>query len=64
MAGRQFFLFSCILLAIPFSAKADENLVELVKKIKWGCMNKNYPERAEEDRHRFRQLADSQINKS
>ena len=34
MAGRQFFLFSCILLAFPFSAKADENLVELVKKVK------------------------------
>ena len=34
MAGRQFFLFSCILLAFPFSAKADENLVELVKKTK------------------------------
>jgi tetratricopeptide (TPR) repeat protein len=34
MAGRQFFLFSCILLAFTFSAKADENLVELVKKIK------------------------------
>jgi S1-C subfamily serine protease len=34
MAGRQFFLFSCLLLAFPFSAKADENLVELVKKTK------------------------------
>ena len=34
MSGRQFFLFSCILLAFPFSAKADENLVELVKKTK------------------------------
>jgi len=34
MAGRQFFLFSCLLLAFPFSAKADEKLVELVKKIK------------------------------
>ena len=34
MAGRQFFLFSCILLAFPFSAKADEKLVELVKKVK------------------------------
>jgi Flp pilus assembly protein TadD len=34
MAGRQFFLFFCILLAFPFSAKADENLVELVKKTK------------------------------
>jgi tetratricopeptide (TPR) repeat protein len=34
MAGRQFFLFSCILLAFSFSAKADENLVELVKKTK------------------------------
>jgi len=34
MASRQFFLFSCILLAFPFSAKADENLVELVKKTK------------------------------
>jgi tetratricopeptide (TPR) repeat protein len=34
MAGRQLFLFSCLLLAFPFSAKADENLVELVKKTK------------------------------
>jgi S1-C subfamily serine protease len=34
MAGRQFFLLSCLLLAFPFSAKADENLVELVKKVK------------------------------
>ncbi len=34
MAGRQFFLFSCILLAFPFSAKADEKLIELVKKVK------------------------------
>ncbi|MGD0077961.1 MAG: tetratricopeptide repeat protein [Sedimentisphaerales bacterium] len=34
MASRQFFLFSCLLLAFPFSAKADENLVELVKKVK------------------------------
>jgi tetratricopeptide (TPR) repeat protein len=34
MAGRQFFLFSCLLLAFPFSAKADNNLVELVKKTK------------------------------
>ena len=34
MAGRQLFLFSCILLAFPFSAKADEKLIELVKKVK------------------------------
>jgi Flp pilus assembly protein TadD len=34
MASRQFFFFSCILLAFPFSAKADDNLVELVKKTK------------------------------
>jgi len=34
MAGRQFFLFYCLLLAFPFSAKADDKLVELVKKIK------------------------------
>ena len=34
MANRLFFLFSCLLLAFPFSAKADEKLVELVKKIK------------------------------
>jgi tetratricopeptide (TPR) repeat protein len=34
MASRQFFLFSCILLAFPFSSKANENLVELVKKTK------------------------------
>jgi tetratricopeptide (TPR) repeat protein len=34
MTGRQLFLFSCILLAFSFSAKADENLVELVKKVK------------------------------
>ena len=34
MASRLFFLLSCILLAFPFYAKADENLVELVKKVK------------------------------
>ena len=34
MTDRRFFLFSFILLAFPFSAKADENLVELVKKTK------------------------------
>jgi tetratricopeptide (TPR) repeat protein len=34
MNVRQFFLFSCILLAFPFPAKADDNLVELVKKTK------------------------------
>jgi Flp pilus assembly protein TadD len=34
MVSRQFFLFSCILLAFSFSAKADDNLVELVKKVK------------------------------
>jgi tetratricopeptide (TPR) repeat protein len=34
MASRQLFLFSCLLLAFPFSAKADEKLVELVKKTK------------------------------
>jgi tetratricopeptide (TPR) repeat protein len=34
MARRQFFVFSCLLLAFPFSVKADEKLVELVKKIK------------------------------
>jgi tetratricopeptide (TPR) repeat protein len=34
MAGRQFFLLSCLLLAFPFSAKADEKLIELVKKTK------------------------------
>ncbi|MFH1371450.1 MAG: tetratricopeptide repeat protein [Planctomycetota bacterium] len=34
MTGRGFLLFSFILLAFPFSAKADENLVELVKKTK------------------------------
>jgi Flp pilus assembly protein TadD len=34
MARRQFFLFTCLLLAFPFSAKADDNLVELVKKTK------------------------------
>jgi len=34
MAGRRFFLFSCVLLAFSFSAKADDNLIELVKKTK------------------------------
>ncbi len=34
MASRQLFLFSCILLAFPFSVKADEKLIELVKKTK------------------------------
>jgi serine protease Do len=34
MASKQLFLFSCILLAFPFSAKADEKLIELVKKVK------------------------------
>jgi tetratricopeptide (TPR) repeat protein len=34
MANRLFFLFSCLLLAFPLFAKADENLVELVKKTK------------------------------
>jgi tetratricopeptide (TPR) repeat protein len=34
MASIRFFLFSCLLLTFPFSAKADENLVELVKKTK------------------------------
>ena len=34
MASRQLFLFSCILLAFSFSAKADEKLIELVKKTK------------------------------
>ena len=34
MAGIQFIFFLCLLLAFPFSAKADENLVELVKKVK------------------------------
>ncbi|MGD0077610.1 MAG: tetratricopeptide repeat protein [Sedimentisphaerales bacterium] len=34
MAHRQFFVFSCLLLAFSFSAKADDNLVELVKKTK------------------------------
>jgi hypothetical protein len=32
MAGRQIFLFSCILIAFPFSAKADDNLVELASR--------------------------------
>jgi hypothetical protein len=34
------------------------------QKFLWECMKKNYPERAEEVRHRFRQFADRQINKS
>ena len=34
MASRQLFLFSCLLLTFPFSANADEKLVELVKKVK------------------------------
>jgi len=34
MAGRLFLLLSCILFAFPFSARADDNLVELVKKTK------------------------------
>ncbi|MGD1041551.1 MAG: tetratricopeptide repeat protein [Sedimentisphaerales bacterium] len=34
MASRKFFLFSCISLAFPFYAKADEKLIELVKRTK------------------------------
>ena len=34
MAGRHFFLISCIFPAFSFYAKADENLIELVKKVK------------------------------
>ena len=34
MLSKRFFILSCILLIFPFYAKADENLVELVKKTK------------------------------
>jgi len=40
MAGRPFFLLSCILLAFPFSAKADENLVELAARPRCGGVEK------------------------